>query len=403
MVFLIAAIAMALVAVRPRRIPEWIWPLAGAALVLMLGYEPIDAAARAVARQWNVLLFIFGLMLLAAAAEESGAFAWIASVLLERARGSRRRLFVLLFLAAALLTAVLSNDATAIVFTPIVYRAVARRGGDALPFLFGCTFAADTASFGLPFANPANILVLPQPHMLSYLWHLGPPQVAAIAINLLLFLWIFRSQLRGRYEFEPAAPPDRATVATLIAMGCVGVAYVVTLALEWPIGPVALAGALVTLAAARIKPALAARHIGWSTFALLIGLFALLDAVARAGFVTWAVNVLESAAHYGAGAALAVATVGAALFSNVLNNLPVAVASSYVVVAAPAEHYAYALIAGVDLGPNLTTTGSLATILWLAALRRRGVHVSAFEYFRLGIIVVPPMIAVTVLWLWLIR
>ena len=162
----IAGITMSLVGIRPRAIPEWMWALAGAALVIALGFEPVGAALSAIARQWNVLFFVLGLMGLSAAAEESGAFTWVAEVMVERARGSRRRLFVLLFLSGAVLTFLLSNDATAIVFTPLVYRAVAKRGGDALPFLFGCVFVADTASFGLPFANPANILVLPQPQIL---------------------------------------------------------------------------------------------------------------------------------------------------------------------------------------------------------------------------------------------
>jgi Na+/H+ antiporter NhaD/arsenite permease-like protein len=123
------------------------------------------------------------------------------AILLERARGSRRRLFVLLFLAGGVLTLVLSNDATAIVLTPIVYRAIAKRGGDAMPFLFGCTFVADTTSFGLPFANPANVLILPHARLIPYLLHLGPPQIVAVALNLALFLVVFRSQLRGRSCF----------------------------------------------------------------------------------------------------------------------------------------------------------------------------------------------------------
>jgi arsenical pump membrane protein len=402
MVFSIAAIAMVLVGVRPWRIPAWVWPALGTLAVVALGAESAGAVVLAIGQQWNVLLFILGLMGLAAAAEESGAFTWITDVLLERARGSRRRLFVLLFLAGAVLTLVLSNDATAIVLTPIVYRAIAKRGGDAMPFLFACTFIADTASFGLPFANPANVLILPHAQLIPYLLHLGPPQIVAIAVNLALFLLIFRSKLRGRYEFAIAQPPPAAALRTLSAMAGVGIAYMLALALHWPLGPVAVIGAGITLAVAFVPPRTALRHVSWSTFALLAGLFALLDAVARAGLVTWALHVLEGVSHFGGFALDATAAAGAALFSNLLNNLPVAIASSYVVMQAPTEHLAYPLIVGVDLGPNLTTTGSLATMLWLSVLRDRGTHVSAFEYLKLGVVIVPATIAVTVLWLWLV-
>jgi arsenical pump membrane protein len=401
--FLIATCAMVLVGIRPRRVPEWLWAIGGALLIVLLRYEPLGAALRAIVEQWNVMLFILGLMGLSAAAEESGAFAWIADVMLERGRGSRRRLFVLLFLTGAALTFLLSNDATAIAFTPIVYRTVMKRGGDAIPFLFGCTFVADTASFGLPFANPANILVLPRPHVVDYLLRLGPPQIAAIAINLALFLVLFKPQLRGRYEFDAAGAPSPVVVRTLIALGGVVAGYLAALAFDVPLGPVAVAGAVVTLFIANVGPRRAARHVGWGTFALLAGLFAMLDAVARAGFVDWALRSLDAAARHGEVAAIAAASIGSALLSNVLNNLPVAVASSFVVAHAPARHIAYPLIVGVDLGPNLTTAGSLATILWVATLRRRGVEVDPFEYLRLGLIVVPPMIASAVLWLALVR
>jgi len=403
MVFAIAGVAMALVGLRPWRLSPWIWPALGATIAIALGRERVFDAATAVAQQWNVLLFILGLMGLAAAAEESGAFAWITDVLLERAGGSRRRLFVLLFVTGAALTLVLSNDATAIGLTPIVYRSLmSASADDAMPFLFGCTFVADTASFGLPFANPANVLILPHARFLPYIAHLGPPQVLAIALNLALFLALFRSRLRGRYEVRDAAPPSAPAVRTLVVVASVAVAYIAAMELRIPLGPVAAVGALAAIVIGRVEPQAALRHVSWSTFALLAGVFVLLDAIARAGFVDWALRELEHAARHGVLAADAWAAFGSAIVSNVLNNLPVAVASSYVVAHAPSEHLAYALIAGVDLGPNLTTAGSLATILWMGSLRKRGVHVNAWEYIKLGLIVVPVTIGVTVLWLWLV-
>jgi arsenical pump membrane protein len=404
LVFAIASAAMLLLGVRPwRRIPDWVWPVAGALLLLALGHEDAREALAAIARQWNVLLFILGLMGLAAAAEESGAFAWMTDVLLERAGGSRRRLFVLLFLAGAALTLLLSNDATALVFTPLVYRAVAKRGGDAMPYLFACTFVANTASFGLPFSNPANVLILPHAQLADYVRYLGAPELLAIALNLGIFLLSFRPQLRGRYDYLPAGPPRASVLRGSLAMLAVVLAYLVALALRWPLGPVAALGAALTLAAARVAPQRAARHIGWGTFLLLAGLFALLDAVSRAGFTHWAVAAVGDASRHGFLALVAAASAGAALLSNLLNNLPVAVASSYVVAHSSARDLAFPFIAGVDLGPNLTTTGSLATILWLAFLRERGVRVSSVQYFKLGAMVVPATLAVTALWLWLVR
>ncbi len=400
---LIAVAAIVLVGLRPKGIPEWVWAIAGAVVLLVLGFEPPGSALRAIGDQWNVLLFILGLMGISAAAECSGLFEWIADVVLERAGGSRRRLFIAIFLAGGMLTVLLSNDATAIVFTPVVFRAVAKRGIDALPYLYACTFVADTASFGLPFSNPANLLVVRQPQLVPYALHLGPPMLAALAINLAVFLWLFRNEVRGRYRIEPSPGLKPHGKRALAAMLGVAVAYVGALLAGWPLGPVALFGAIVVLAAGAVGPRQAFERIGWSTFVLLAGLFVLLDAVARAGLVGWALGGLHDAARDGPFATILAAAFGSALASNVLNNLPVAIVSGAIAAHAGSGWLNYALIAGVDLGPNLTTMGSLATILWLAVLRERGLEVSPLEYLRLGLSVVPAMLLVTSLWLWLVR
>lgn len=395
--------AIVLVGLRPLRIHSWVWPVGGAALVVLVGYEPFADAVAAVARQWNVLLFILGLMALSAAAEESGAFEWITQRLLESAKGSQRRLFVYIFLTAALVSMVLSNDATAIALTPIVYRAVSKRGAvGAEPFLFGSVFVANAASFGLPFSNPANILILPHARLPAYLWHLGPAQVAAIAANLAIFLFFFRHQLRGRYEIGAAPPLSARAFPTLLALAAVVAAYVVALLRDWPLGAVAAIGGALALGVAGANLPRITPRISWGIFALLAGLFVLFDAVTRAGFTQWALAGYDAAMRYGTLAADAMVTSGVALAANGLNNLPVAVASAYVSAHAASERIAYPLILGVDVGPNLFTTGSIATLLWLGVLRRYGVHISRRRYLALGAICVPVTLALGVLWLWFV-
>ncbi len=402
MLYVIVAAAVAGIVVRPQRVPSWVTPLAGAALVVALGYESFSGAIAAIAAQWNVLLFIAGLMGLSVAAERSGAVDWFAGALAASARGSCRRLFVVLFLGGAVVTCVLSNDATAIVFTPIVYRTVANLNIDVKPFLLGCTFVADTASFGLPFSNPANVLVLPHPGVTAYVWHLGPPQIAAVAINLAIFLAVFGSSLEGRFAQEAPRSPSAGARRVAVVLGLLVVAYAVALVRMWPLGPVAACGALAALWAAGRRESEATAAVQWGTFALLAGLFVLFAALAHGGIVDWAARELAGAAGYGRLAAIVAAAAGAALLSNAFNNLPVAVASSLAVANHGAGAYAYPMIAGIDLGPNLTLAGSLATILWAQSLRQRNITVNARDYARLGALTVPPMLAAVVLWLWLV-
>lgn len=356
----------------------------------------------AILRQWNVLLFIAGLMGLSAAAQESGAFAWITDALLHVANGSRRRLFVALFAAGAAITILLSNDATAIVLTPIVYRAVTKRGLDPMPFLYGCVFIANTASFGLPFSNPANVLILPHPELFDYARRMLPPQIIAIAINLAVFLFFFRRELAGSYATPTVEQPSPRALRTLGVMLAVAVAYLVGLRVGWPLGPIAAAGAIVAIAVAGRALDRVLTHFAWQTLLLLAGLFVAFDVLMRAGFARWVLHALESAEVYGRLAFDAAAATGAALLSNVFNNLPIAVASSYVAQRDGLAHLAYPLILGVDLGPNLAISGSLATILWVSILRKYGLRVDALQYVRLGALVVPPAIGAGVLWLWFV-
>jgi len=394
---------MLLVALGPRRVPAWIWPVAGAFVLIAFRLEPPRAAVNAITSQWNVLVFIFGLMLISAIADLSGLFTWVADSLVVTARGSRRRLFCYIFGSGALLTTIMANDTTAIVFTPIVYAAVAGRGIDALPFLYACTFVADTASFGLPFSNPANLLVIARPQFIPYVVHLFVPMLIATVLNLGVFLIIFRRPLQGRYESKEPKPLDRRMRATLLVMLVVAVGYLGAMAADVPLGPVAFAGAILLLFASGANPRKALAQIGWSTFVLLAGLFVLLDAVVHQGAVAWALTGLHDAARGGPLGTYLAAAFGAAVAANLLNNLPVAAMSGAVVAHSGSAFLAYPFIAGIDLGPNMSTTGSLATILWLSIVRRRGVQVSPFEYLRLGICVVPASLLLTCLWLWIVK
>ena len=136
---------------------------------------------------------------------------------------------------------------------------------------------------------------------------------------------------------------------------------------------------------------------------VLAALFVLLDAVVRGGFGIWALTELAHALRYGTFATITVAAGGAAFFANLFNNLPVAVVAAYIVEHLNAPQLAYPLIVGVDVGPNLITTGSLATILWITIIRGYGVRIKLVDYFRLGALVVPAALAVSALWLWFAR
>jgi arsenical pump membrane protein len=166
-------------------------------------------------------------------------------------------------------------------------------------------------------------------------------------------------------------------------------------ALDVPLGlPTCLAG-VATAAGVHLierKPAGALlRGIAWSVLPLVAGLFVLVAGLARTGVIDALARQLQPLAHHAPLAAAWLAGMGIALACNLINNLPAGLIAASTLAAGPvAPPVTAGILIGVDLGPNLSVTGSLATILWLIALRREGEHVSAAQFLRLGVWVMPP-------------
>lgn len=396
-IWAIAVLATLGVLIRPRGWPEAVWAVLGALLLPALSLLPLAAAARAVARGTNVYLFLLGMMLLAELARREGLFDWLAALAARRARGSPRRLFALVYAVGTLVTMLLSNDATAVVLTPAV-AAVARAARAApLPYLFVCAFIANAASFTLPISNPANLVVFGDhlPPLGEWLARFALPSVAAVAVTFAALRLTQRRALRGTIAREIPLPPLSAgarlagagivlTAAALLAASVAGVALG---------APAALAGVLTVAAALareRRAPWPLLRGVSWGVLPLVAGLFVLVAGVDRTGVFSELGRALQSAAQAQRGALWEVG-IATALACNLTNNLPLALVAGTTLAASPLPTaLGSAVLVGVDLGPNLSITGSLATILWLIALRREGEQVGALRFLRLGVCVMLP-------------
>lgn len=392
------AVTIAGLLFRPLRIPDYVWAVAAALLLPLTGSLPVATFVGAVAEGQDVYLFLVGMMLLAELARREGVFDWLALYAVQHAAGSGRRLFDLVFLVGTVVTILLSNDATAVVLTPAVYAACRVAGVTPLPYLFVCAFIANAASFVLPISNPANLVVFGahMPPLLEWLKQFGPPSLAAIAATYAVLRVLYRREIAQPISVSPAQQP-LSRGGQLAAAGVVftGTVLVVTSALNGRLGLMTFCAGLLSVAvvalAQRRSPLPLLRHVSWSVLPLVAGLFVLVEAVAQTGVIQQAADALETLARSSTSQAGWVAGVAAALLSNVANNLPVGLAAGSVAQAVdlPAQVRA-ALLVGVDLGPNLSVTGSLATLLWLVALRREGEHVGALDFLRVGILVMPP-------------
>jgi len=395
----IVTLATAGVIVRPFRLPEAVWALAGAAALVLLGQLSIGDALAGMAKGLDVYLFLIGMMLIAELAQREGLFDYLAAFAVEHARGSPQRLFLLVYAVGILVTVFLSNDATAIVLTPAVYAATRAAGARPLPYLFVCAFIANAASFVLPISNPANLVVFGarMPHLAEWLRQFALPSVASIVMTYAVLRLTQRRAL-SEEQIESSVPtPHLSHAGKLAAIGIagIGVVLVTASALDVRLGlPTFICGvvtAVAVLSLSRQSPWPVVSGISWSVIPLVAGLFVMVEALVKTGVIGQLSAMLHGAvAQSPSGAAWAVG-ISTAVAANVANNLPVGLVAGSV---AASDHLPASVVAailiGVDLGPNFSVTGSLATILWLVALRRQKIEVTAWRFLAIGALVTPP-------------
>jgi arsenical pump membrane protein len=399
----IVGIAILLMLVRPLNIPEVWWISAGVGILLALRLASLSLAGKAATKGMDVYLFLAGMMLLSELAREHGVFDWLSSVAVRSAKGSCSRLLLLVYAVGTIVTIFMSNDATAVVLTPAILVAVRKAKIEPLPYLFVCAFIANAASFVLPISNPANLVVFHTdiPPLGRWLLWFAVPSVLSIFVTYLVICWIFREQLRGRVEctIQPHPLGDHGKLV-LGGMAAMALVLLTASGLSWDLGlPTFVSALVITMVVswkAKGNPLLLVREISWATLALVAGLFVMVDAVASIGalkqtqsWLVWAESLPPLA-----GGLLTGFVVG--LANNVVNNLPLGLIAGSTLAAAHAKTLISSVVLiGVDLGPNLSITGSLATILWLIALRKEKLEVSFWSFLKVGAIAMPAALLVS--------
>jgi arsenical pump membrane protein len=397
--WIIVVIATLGVIVRPFGLPEALWAVAGALVLVDAGLLPPAEAWHGVVRGTDVYLFLVGMMLLAELARVEGLFDWLAARAARRAGGSPVRLFTLIYLVGVLVTVFLSNDATAVVLTPAVAAAArAAKVSDPLPYVLICAFVANAASFVLPISNPANQVIFGShmPLLADWLRHFGVASAAAIVATFGVLRLTQRAALRQAVAHAVEQP--RLSVAGWIAAASlVATAGVLMLAsargsdLGMPTFLAGFAACLVVLLASRRAPWGLLRDISWGVIPLVAGLFVLVQALAHTGVLAALAQILDATTKRSVGATAWGAGIALGVLCNLTNNLPAGLIAGGAVQAAHAPPLVTgAVLIGVDVGPNLSVTGSLATILWLSVLRRDGIDIGFGKFLAQGACVMPP-------------
>jgi arsenical pump membrane protein len=294
-------------------------------------------------------------------------------------------------------TILMSNDATAVVLTPAILAAVRKAKAEPLPYLFACALIANAASFVLPISNPANLVVfrVGMPPLKQWLLSFGVPSVVSIAATYAVLRFIFRKELSS--DFDGAVPAEPLQSEGKLVLGGILVVVLALLAasaMKKDLGlPTCLAALAVTAAVSiksRSNPIGLARSISWATLILVAGLFIMVDAVESIGALDLTRSWLAWAQKLAPAAGALIVGFAVGIGNNLVNNLPLGLIAGGTLEAAHAKGLiVHAVLIGVDLGPNLSVTGSLATILWLLALRKEKLDVSFWRFLKLGALAMP--------------
>ena len=389
--------------VRPRGLPEAVAAVPAALVVLVTGgISPATASAEAL-QLLPVVGFLAAVLVLSELCARDGLFEWAGQFMARRSHGEPQRLLVLVFAVAAVTTAVLSLDATVVLLTPVVFATAARVGVRPRPHVYACTHIANGGSLLLPVSNLTNLLAMSalgigfaQFGLVMLL-----PWLAVLVVEYLAFRWYFAGDLglssgTGADEGAPVELPRfSAAVVALTLVGFV-VASFVHVEVAW----VAAAGALVlsvrAVRAGRVGVRDVAGALNLPFLAFVIALGIVVKAVVDNGLAALLATVVPQGNSL---LALLGWAALAAVLANVVNNLPAVLILLPLAVGGGAGP-ALAVLIGVNVGPNLTYVGSLATLLWRRIVHAHDHEAPLLEFTWLGLLATPVAIVAAVLALW---
>jgi arsenical pump membrane protein len=401
---LLAVLAFAIA--RPKNLPEAVAAVPAAGIALALGLISPAEAQVSVVSLAPTIAFLAAVLVISHLVEADGVFRWLGAVLAERSHGTAKRLLVLVFAAAAITTAVLSLDATVVLLTPVILTTVRRLGVRGGPHVYATAHLSNSASLLLPVSNLTNLLAF-HASGLTFLGFAGlmtGPWLVCIAVEYAVFRVFFRRELN-----EPAEPqhPDAAPTSvpmprtSLILLGVILLGLVVapTVGLEpWV---VAAAGAVVlairAIALKQVKPLTILAETNPLFLIFVAALGVVVDAATNHGLQDDLATLLPTGTSLLS--LLALAVIGAVL-ANLINNLPATLVLLAALGGTPAAGAVLAILIGVNVGPNLTYTGSLATLLWRRVLHAKGHRPSLGRFTVLGLLTVPGCLLLGTVALW---
>jgi len=390
---------------RPRGLSEAFAAVPAAGVVVALGVVTPAAAWAETTTLLPVVAFLAAVLALAHLCDAEGLFAASGALMARGARGRPQRLLVAVFLVASAVTVVLSLDATVVLLTPVVFATAARAGVRPRPFVYACTHLANSASVLLPVSNLTNLLAFTVSGLSfsRFAALMILPWVTVVAIEYVVLRRFFAADLSvgsGPRPVGPEAPVVSPVTVAVVVSTLAG--FVIASVLGVPPAWAAAIGAAVlgarALARRHTTPValLRAANLPFGVFVLALGIIVV--GVVDSGLGDLVARFLPTSSTFLA--LLAIAAI-AAVLANLLNNLPAILLLAPLALTVGGPSAVLAALIGVNIGPNLTYVGSLATLLWRRVLHEHDADAKLAEFSKLGAWSVPATLLGGVGALWL--
>lgn len=409
---LIFLITLTLVITQPRGLQIGTTAILGAITALIFGVVNFDDVISVTNIVWNATLAFIGIIILSMVLDEIGFFEWCALKMAKFSNGNGIKMFIYSILLGAFVSALFANDGAALILTPILLakmRILQLNTKTIVAFLLAGGFISDSASLPFVFSNLTNIVTANYFNIgfVEYFLNMIIPFIVSVIASI-VFLWILlRKDIPKTVDVTLLKEPKSAIknmnlfYFSWVFLGILLVGYFIGDAYDLPVSVFALGGGIIFLLIATFSKVVEPTHIikeaPWQVVWFSIGLYIVVYGLKNAGLTDYLTIVLENLAKSGDTIAIIGTGFISAFLSAIMNNMPTVMIMDIALENIPNQALAYANIIGCNLGPKMTPFGSLATLLWLHVLAKKGVKISFWQYSKFGLIITPPVLFIVLL------